>query len=201
MNDYIRRNLGSNEKVIMEAKHNKLSIIPEIINIVLGIILFFVLRVGLSKLNGFIVAQEGERAAMPDYVEQIFMVIFAVICAAIIIMNVLQIISCLNSALVITNKRVLGKTGVFSIKALDYPIEKIDNVSLNAGLFGRIFKYYDLSVKTAGDNNMQGGGIKFSGIKNAVEFKNHITLAIEKHSEEARKQQAMEIAKAMSNKR
>ena len=37
-------------------------------------------------------------------------------------------------------------------------------------------------------------------IKNAVELKNHVMVAIEQHADDARRMQAEEIAKAMDKK-
>lgn len=105
----------------------------------------------------------------------------------------------MNMCLVVTDKRVLGKAGVLSMATLDYPIGKVDNISLNAGIFGNFFKYYSISIQTAG-TDAKNKGLKFGGIKNAVEFKNLVVAAIEQHAENARKAQAEEIAKAMSGK-
>ena len=199
MSNYIKENLGSNEKVIMEAKVNKLCIIPNIIGISIYVILFFWLNSSFLKLNDYMVSI-GDEAA-PDFVFLMVRCFLLAILLPLVISNIVTILSRLNATLAVTNKRVLGKRGLLSIKAIDYPIDKIDNVSLSTGFFGRIFKYYNLSVKTAGDGMPNAvnavGGIMFSGIENAVEFKNHITIAIEEHAEEARKLQAKEIAKAM----
>ena len=96
--------------------------------------------------------------------------------------------------LAVTNKRVVGKVGVLKIQALDYHIDKVDNVSLKAGALANLFHYHTVIVKGGGDK----AEIKFVGISNANEFKNAVNEAIEKHAAEARKQQAEEIAKAMS---
>ena len=200
MGNYVAQNLGPNEKVVYRARINKLAIIPNIIGIVFGIALFFILDSSVKTLNDYMVSLGEE--AMPEEASIIITVMFLFISLVIIIANTAALLSIINMELVITNKRVLGKVGVLSIKALDYPIEKIDNVSLNAGLFGRIFNYYNLSVKTAGTSAVNpktgaAGGINFIGVENAIEFKNHDTIAIEQHAAEARKQQAEEIARAM----
>lgn len=198
MSEYIKRNLGPDEKVIMVAERNFLCFIPMLLSIVIQVIILSYTKRFVLYIDSLI------GLSMPSDMVQIFSIGVIVCCAPVIIKNILRIISVLNTQLVITNKRVLGKVGVLSIKALDYPIEKVDHVSLSAGIFGNLFKYYDLYIKSVGDGtNSFGGehsGIKFSGIKNATEFKNHITLAIEQHAEEARRLQAEEIAKAMAKK-
>lgn len=192
MSNYIEENLGKDEKVIMEAKLNKLCFVPKIIAIALGIITFIIALVLNSELGSLFTA---------------FTIFLIALSVSIIVRNVFSILSLWKMQLVITDKRVLGKVGFLSISALDYPIEKVDNVSLKAGIFGNIFKYYTLSVQSAGSsgvmntaNGRRSGGISFDGIENAVEFKNLIVSAIEQHAEDSRKLQAEEIAKAMSGK-
>lgn len=94
--------------------------------------------------------------------------------------------------LAVTNKRVIGKVGVLKIDTIDYPVDKIDNVSYNAGFFGNIFKYATVQIGSVSGEKKQIGAIG-----NARDFKNSVTDAIEKHAEEARKAQAAEIAAAM----
>jgi uncharacterized membrane protein YdbT with pleckstrin-like domain len=100
--------------------------------------------------------------------------------------------------LVITNKRVLGKKGIFSLFAVDYPINKIDQIRISAGFFGKIFNYSCLIIKGTSDSGISG--LKFYGISNAIELKNCISDALDAYAEEARKSQAEEIANAMTHK-
>ncbi len=123
----------------------------------------------------------------------IIMVIFLVIGLVPLLLRILEL-ACM--ALSVTNKRVVGKTGVLRVHSLDLHIDKVDNVTLNATLLGRIFKYYNVTIKGSGD----GTGVKFSGISNGPQIKNAITEAIEQHAAEARRAQAAEIAMAMRGK-
>ncbi len=101
----------------------------------------------------------------------------------------------LTTHLAVTNKRLVGKVGVIRVNTIDYPIEKVDNISYNASVLGNIFHYYTVSVGSAGENKR-----KIKGIVNALEFKNKVLDAIEQHADEARKEQAREIAAAMSQR-
>ncbi len=108
---------------------------------------------------------------------------------------IIRILTVLTTHLVITNKRVIGKQGILSIKTMDIPIEKIDNVTFSAGVWGNLLKYYDISIKSVGSD-----GWTFHGICNAQAFKDCANDAIEKHAAQARIDQAEQIASAMNRK-
>lgn len=89
----------------------------------------------------------------------------------------------------------MGKAGILKVDTIDFPIEKVDNVTYNANIAGNIFKYYTVVVTgTSGDKKTA------KMVANALNFKNAVNEAIERHAEEARKAQASEIAAAMNNK-
>ena len=90
-----------------------------------------------------------------------------------------RILVLLMTKLLITNKRVVGKAGILIV----------DTIA------GNIFKYYTVVVAgTSGDKKT------VKTVANALDFKNAVNEAIERHAEEARKAQASEIAAAMNNK-
>ena len=105
------------------------------------------------------------------------------------------VLTVLGNHLAVTDRRVIGKTGVLKINALDIHIDKVDNVSVNANFWGNLFHYYVVEIKST-----SGDGWKFTAISNAKQLKNLVNDAVEKHAEEARKAQAEEIAKAMGGK-
>ena len=98
-----------------------------------------------------------------------------------------------NIDLAITNKRIVGKVGVLNTSALDAPLNKIQNVSVNQPFFGKIFNYGDITIQTA------SGHFRFYAIKNANEFKSDVFAQIDQYEEDRIKQQASEMASAMSN--
>ncbi len=100
----------------------------------------------------------------------------------------------LNTELVLTNKRVVGKVGgLFSgTDALDTPLDKIQNVNVKQSFGGKIFNYADITISTAAVQ------FKFERIKNADKFKNLLSAQIDQVEEERLQQQAEEMAKAMS---
>ena len=72
-----------------------------------------------------------------------------------------------NKAYVITNRRVLHISGVFSKNVVDSSLEKVTDVRLSQSFLGRIFNYGDVEILTASEvgNNL------FRRIANPVKFK------------------------------
>lgn len=116
-----------------------------------------------------------------------------------VLVFITKLLKFLSLDLALTNKRVTGKVGVFSKNSLDFHLDKIDHVQLKASFFGNLLHYYSLSVVSVGGAGYNNASQKdtFVGIRNAQEFKDMATSAIEAHAEEARKAQAAEIARAM----
>lgn len=190
MSQYVENNLGKGEQIVLKAKKSFWCLLPEIISCIIIIGLFIALQ-NLLELSD----EEKMKYAFTHgelYVNPLEGKIWIPILVCVIIIGV-QLIKLWGMNLAVTNKRVVGKIGVLKIQTLDYHIDKVDNVSFKAGLWGNIFHYYTVVVQGGGDN----AKIKFIGISNANEFKNAVNEAVEKHAEEARKQQAEEIARAM----
>jgi uncharacterized membrane protein YdbT with pleckstrin-like domain len=61
------------------------------------------------------------------------------------------ILSYMNHAYVITNRRVLQVSGVLNKTSADSSLEKINDAVLTQSIFGRIFGFGDLEVLTASD--------------------------------------------------
>jgi len=94
--------------------------------------------------------------------------------------------------LAITNKRVIGKVGVANTNSLDAPLNKIQNASVSQPFFGKIFNYGVVRIDTA------AGSFEFGCIKNAEAFKKMLMAQIDQYEEDRVKQQAAEMASAMS---
>jgi uncharacterized membrane protein YdbT with pleckstrin-like domain len=98
----------------------------------------------------------------------------------------------LNTELSVTDKRIIGKAGFISSASLDAPLNKIQNVTVASGLFGKIFKYGNIEIQTAGD------AIAFVGIKDPDHFKKFVMNQIEEYENDKIKAQAKEMAAAMA---
>lgn len=195
--DYIQSNLGSGEKVLIRAKVNWLAVVApflwgvivEAAYIVLRILVFGLLSELITNMFGGDSSSDGGNTAF-SVVKIIITVILHFIGWWPTIKKILRL---LTTKLAVTNRRVIGKTGILSIRTIDFHIDKIDNVSYNAGFWGNLFHYY--TIRIAGTS---GNSKTVELISNAQAFKNTVNDAIEKHAEEARKAQAAEIAAAMS---
>ena len=85
----------------------------------------------------------------------------------------LRALSIYSTELGVTDKKVIGKTGVILANSLDTYLEKIDNFSITETLGGKIFGYATLQICTT------SARLRFNYVKNAMQFKNIVMDAIE----------------------
>ncbi len=95
--------------------------------------------------------------------------------------------------LAVTNKRVIGKYGVFNTKSLDAPLNKIQNASCEQKFFGKIFNFSTIKINTA------AGEFAFDAIKAGEAFKGILLAQVDQYEEDRVKQQASEMASAMAS--
>ena len=98
-----------------------------------------------------------------------------------------------KTQLAVTNKRIIGKVGVFNTKTLDAPLNKIQNTSSESKFFGKIFNFGTIKINTA------AGAYDFYGIKNVEAFKGVIMSQIEEYEEQRMRDQASQMASAMAS--
>lgn len=94
--------------------------------------------------------------------------------------------------LAVTNKRVVGRRGVFTTNSLDAPLNKVQNVKVDQGLFGKIFNFGGITITTA------AGSLLFPGVSHPDAFKGMVMQQIDQYEEDRVKQQAAEMANAMA---
>lgn len=120
--NYVERNLGKGERIVLDAKISWLTLVPKVI---WAVIVF----VGLIILNTKVLAEmSAEEAAS--------LILFVKIALSVIALLplILQLLVNFTTKLAVTNKRVIGKIGILRIATIDYHIDKEDNVAYNAGL-------------------------------------------------------------------
>ncbi|MDE6764150.1 MAG: PH domain-containing protein [Oscillospiraceae bacterium] len=160
---YLESNLGKEEKIISKGEVSFLPLIP---SAVFGaIILIFGISAGFG---GFIAA---------------------LIIDAIIILP--KFLGIKNTELGLTNKKVMGKYGIINTKVMDSPLNKVNSVTVEQGLGGKIFGYGKVVISTS------SGGYNFNYIKSADSFRSAVMNQIDAAEEERLRKQAEQLAGAM----
>ncbi len=97
----------------------------------------------------------------------------------------------ISTELAVTTHRVIGKQGLIRRHATDLMLDKVQNITMDQGILGRIFNYGSIRVTTAGEF------IPFVGIAQPAVFKTAVTNQMEAYSQAKMQQQAEAIAKSM----
>ncbi|MBO7297706.1 MAG: PH domain-containing protein [Clostridia bacterium] len=122
--------------------------------------------------------------------------IFGILCFWLLLIPTIlaikhTIIYC-HTELVVTNKRIVRKWGVFHTQAFDAPLDKILNVYVDASFWGRIFNSKRIRINTA-------FGVIVERIADADDFKSVILGQIDQYQEARLALQANWTAQAMVN--
>jgi uncharacterized membrane protein YdbT with pleckstrin-like domain len=154
MGRYIEENLGKDETLIYETK------LSWVIFFWAGFWLFWSLALLLTWVG------LGLAPLFMGKVVLMFSVLFFILAAILGLMNYQDRLS---SEFVLTNKKVLIKIGVFSVKTFETQLNKISNISVSQGILEKILGYGSVLIAST-------GGIQETcrRIRNPVEFKKKI---------------------------
>lgn len=94
--------------------------------------------------------------------------------------------------LAVTNKNIVGKTGIIRKRTMSSPLDKVQNVAVSKGFFGSILGYGKVKIDSA------AGSYSFKYIKKPEAFKNAVLNQIDVFEQEKTKRQAAEMAAAMA---
>ena len=94
---------------------------------------------------------------------------------------------------VVTNYRVIDETGLLNHYAKESPLEKINNVSYDQNIWGRIFNYGHVEIQTAAEI----GATDYFNVHHPKRLKDTITLAQSEHKNLQLSSQAKQMAAAM----
>jgi uncharacterized membrane protein YdbT with pleckstrin-like domain len=100
-----------------------------------------------------------------------------------------------NNLWAITNLRVIDEFGVFTLNSKESPLDKINNVTYNQTVWGRIFGYGNVQIQTAAEI----GSTTYSMVEKPKKLKDTITLMQEEYKKSQIISQAQELAKAISS--
>ena len=91
---------------------------------------------------------------------------------------------------IVTNLRVIDEYGVFSNNAKESPLDKINNVSYNQSLWGRMLGYGNVQIQTAAEI----GSTIYYSVENPKELKDTITHMQEEYKNLQINKQASALA-------
>lgn len=94
---------------------------------------------------------------------------------------------------VVTNLRVIDETGLLNHYAKESPLEKINNVSYDQTIWGRIFNYGHVEIQTAAEL----GATDYHHVHQPKRLKDTITLAQSEYKNTQLTTQARQMAAAM----
>jgi uncharacterized membrane protein YdbT with pleckstrin-like domain len=151
MAGYVEGTLTSGERILLDTR---ISLRPYIFRFLLGSIF---LIAGLISM-----AIPGTSSAS---------IVFPILIAALLILP--PVLRYLTNELALTNKRVVARFGIFSISTLEMRLEKIESVSVNQSLFGRIFGYGSIVVRGTG-----GSHDVLPNIPNPINFRTRFASAL-----------------------
>jgi uncharacterized membrane protein YdbT with pleckstrin-like domain len=95
---------------------------------------------------------------------------------------------------VVTNYRVIDEAGLFNHFAKESPLEKINNVSYDQSIWGRILNYGHVEIQTAAEI----GATDYFDVHGPKRLKDTITLAQAEYKNIQLSNQAQHMATAMS---
>jgi uncharacterized membrane protein YdbT with pleckstrin-like domain len=100
-----------------------------------------------------------------------------------------------NNLWAVTNLRIIDEDGVFSINSKESPLDKINNVTYNQSLWGRIFDYGNVQIQTAAEV----GATTYYMVEKPKKLKDTITTMQEEYKKSQILSQAKEFASAISS--
>jgi|SRR3972149_6790428 len=106
---------------------------------------------------------------------------------------ILALIRMFTTEIGVTDRRVIGKTGLIRRSSIDTVLDKVSNIGADQGIFGRMFGYGTITVTTGGEK------VAFVGISHAADFRRAVAQQMEAYNEMKLKQQAEAIAKGLKS--
>ena len=100
-----------------------------------------------------------------------------------------------NNLWAVTNLRIIDEDGVFSINSKESPLDKINNVTYNQSIWGRIFDFGNVQIQTAAEI----GSTTYYMVEKPKKLKDTITTMQEEYKRSQILSQAQEFASAISS--
>ena len=181
MGDYAERNLDANDSVQDKASFSLAGLIPG--TIFMGLLLFIdLIALSSSGNKGFF-----------GFAGGVFQMVLLWLVIGFFVVGI-PYLRIKSTELVVTKKKLIGKTGFPFARAVDVYLERVDSFMVVHSLFGKIFGYATVSVRS------NTGAFRFAYVKDAVRFKNTVMSCYEKRDLERMEIQAEAIATLLGGK-
>jgi len=97
------------------------------------------------------------------------------LCAVIaVVLGLLAYLDISTAEFGVTNRRVIIKVGVLRRRTLETLLDKVESISVDQGILGRVFGYGTVAVNGTG-----AGRTPFKGIAAPLQFRQHVQEQIE----------------------
>ena len=150
------KNLLPNEEELLRSRKSTIILLDTVLLTIIGIaIAIFVYAYAAPRWLA------DQPAVLVAFLAFAFLVI-----AVLLLIN--DIIGFMEMELVVTNMRVLGKTGIVALSVMDVPINRITDLRLDMSMFGTMFDYGTLTFHTP------NGIFEYKKINNPIKIKNTI---------------------------
>ena len=157
--DYLEEMLGENEHILLKARKHWSVLFG---NIALEIVLILALIVAIFALLPLV--------AFPMMPLGFFLVLVPLVGMT------RDFLVWYNRQYIVTNRRVIQTSGVFSKDVVDSSLEKVNDVKLSQSFWGRLFDYGDIEILTASEV----GANVFRSIGEPIKFKTAMLNAKER---------------------
>lgn len=89
--------------------------------------------------------------------------------------TIVRILKWKTTNFVVTNDRLIARSGVIAKKGIEIPLERVNNVSFNQSIFERMLGAGDLLIESGGEDGQQ----RFTDIRKPNEVQNIIHMQME----------------------
>jgi hypothetical protein len=164
MNPYVKHLLSDSETELSETHQHPFWLIGQIwVWLVVLLVIFFGIIFSGSIVNiGLSQDQINAGQGRPNFMWWLLLIV-ALIPLFIIAVNYIR---WRNHIFVVTNRRGITLSGVVNKSSYDIALEKINDISTNQSLFGRMFNFGDVTLESGNDEP-----VLMHGIASPLEFK------------------------------
>jgi uncharacterized membrane protein YdbT with pleckstrin-like domain len=159
-NKYLKKLLGENEQVLFVTHQHWLVLLGEIIS---ECLLMVAVIVGVSLIWAL-------------WVPNPLMALAYLLLILPLISLLRDILIWVNRKYVVTNRRVIQLSGIFSKNVTDSSLEKVNDVKMSQSFLGRTFDYGDIEIMTASELGVN----KLTHIGHPIQYKTTMINAKEK---------------------